>query len=257
MKKTGLALGGGAVFGAAHVGVIRAIEENNLDISHMTGTSIGAVVASLYAFGKTCDEIEEIASELHWIDIAGLSLSRYALLSNQKVGELIINCIGDKNIEDSNIPLALIATDAANGEKVVLNKGNLAEAVMASTSIPGIFEPIKIDDKMLIDGGVVENVPIRTLCNMGADFTIGVDLNSSHKYEKPKNIIEVILNSFHFIMMRCSELQTKDADMLITPNLSAFNRSDMSQIDELMEAGYNDAKDTLKNFDKNRLQRGE
>ncbi|GAB4160618.1 MAG: patatin-like phospholipase family protein [Winogradskyella sp.] len=251
INKIGLALGGGAVLGAAHVGVIKAIEEANIEIVKITGTSIGAVVACLYSFGINCKEIQKIGSQLQWLDIAGLSLSKYALLSNKKFGELIVKHIGDRNIEESNIPLAFVATDVTNGEKVVLKEGNIAKAVMASTAIPGIFEPVEIGDKLLVDGGVVENVPINTLNQMGTDFSIGVDLNSNHKYQRPGNVLEVILNSFHFLMKQSSMLQTKEADLLITPNLSAYNRSDMSQVKNVMEAGYKAAKETLKNYNNN------
>ena len=145
MKKIGLALGGGAVLGAAHIGVLRALHEHNINVNYITGTSIGAFVASLVAFGKTWEEIESIASELKWMDISGVTLSKFALLTNEKLGELSIKHIGDKNIEDAMIPLAIIATDISNGEKIVLNKGSVATAIMASTCIPGIYKPIEFD----------------------------------------------------------------------------------------------------------------
>lgn len=249
MKKIGLALGGGAVLGAAHIGVIKALEESKIKIDKITGTSIGAFVACLYAFGKDCEEIQKIGLELEWVNIAGLKLSKFALLSNEKLGKLITDSIGDKNIEDANIPLSLVATNVANGEKVILNKGNIAKAVMASCAIPGIFEPVEIQNKLLVDGGVVENVPIHTLHEMGSNFTIGVDLNSNHTYEKPKNVVDIILNSFHFLMKKSSKLQTKQADVVITPDLSKFSRSDISQVDNLMEIGYESTLETLKNLD--------
>lgn len=242
----GLALGGGAVLGAAHIGVLKAIEEAEIKIEDIAGTSIGAFVGCLYAFGKNCREIQKIGTELQWLDITGLTLSRFALLSNEKLGDLIIRHIGDRNIEESNIPLAFVATNVKNGEKVILNKGSVAHAVMASSAIPGIFEPVEIDGKLLVDGGVVENVPIQTLHQMGSAYKIGVDLKSKHKYERPNNVLEVILNSFHFLMMQSSKLQSKESDLLITPNLSPFSRSDMSQVEDLIEAGYNAANKTLK-----------
>lgn len=246
MKKTGLALGGGAVLGAAHVGTLRAIDEFDIEINHVAGTSIGAFVAAFFAFGKNWKEIKEIASELKWIDITGISLSRYGLLSNEKLGELIIKHLGNKNIEDADIPLAIVATDVTSGEKVILDKGTLADAVMASTCIPGIFKPVEIDGKMLVDGGIVENVPINTTMKLGAEYVIGVDLNSKHKYDKPDNILDVIMNSFHFLMQQTDKLQTEDADLLIKPDLSTFNRSDMNQIDDLIEKGYEDSRKVLK-----------
>lgn len=244
-KKIGLALGGGAVLGAAHVGVLKAIKEFELEIDYISGTSIGAFVAAFYAFGKNWQEIEEIASELTWLDITKISLSRFGLLSNEKLGELIIEHIGDKNIEDANIPLAIIATNAANGEKIILDKGDIANSVMASTCIPGLFKPVEMGDLMLLDGGIVENVPIKTVKEMGAEFVIGVDLNAYQTYGNPENIIDVVLNSFNFIMKQSDKLQTKDADLLIQPDLSAFNRSDTNQVDDLIKKGYEDAKKIL------------
>jgi len=248
MKKTGLALGGGAVLGAAHIGVLKAIEEMDIKISYITGTSIGAVVAAFYAFRKETEEIQKITKTIKWMDLTGISLSRYVLLSNEKLGDLITEHIGAKNLEQADIPLAMIATDAANGEKVVLKKGLLSTAVMASTSIPGIFKPVEIDDRLLVDGGIVENVPIYTVKEMGADYVIGVDLNAKHEYGKPDNILDVLLNSFHFTLMASAKLQTEKADLLIQPDLSAFNRSDIDQVDDLMEQGYKDAKKALEAF---------
>ncbi|MFW5804343.1 MAG: patatin-like phospholipase family protein, partial [bacterium] len=185
-------------------------------------------------------------SELKWIDITGISLSRYGLLSNEKLGELIIKHLGNKNIEDADIPLAIVATDVTSGEKEIIDKGTLADAEMTSTCIPRYFKPVEINAKMLVDGRIVENVPINTTMKMGAEYVIGVDLNSKHKYDKPDNILDVIMNSFHFLMQQTDKLQTEDADLLIKPDLSTFNRSDMNQIDDLIEKGYEDSRKVLK-----------
>lgn len=246
MKNSGLALGGGAVLGAAHIGVLRALKEYEVKINYLSGTSIGAFVAAFVAFGKSWEEIEKIASELKWMDISGITISRYGLLSNEKLGELITKHIGNKNIEDASIPLAIIATDISSGEKVVLKEGSVAKAVMASTCIPGIFKPVEVGGKMLVDGGIVENVPIYTNREMGADYVIAVDLNAKHAYEKPKNIIDVMTNSFHFLIQQTDKLQTEDADLLIQPDLSKFNGSDTKQIKELIKKGYEDANLCLK-----------
>jgi NTE family protein len=191
-------------------------------------------------------EIDQIVSKLKWIDITAISLSHYGLLSNKKMGELFIEHIGDKNLEDANIPISMIATDILTGDKVVLDNGSVAEAIEASTSIPGIFKPFEKDLKMLVDGGVVENVPVRTIRDMGANFIIGVDLNAKHTYGKPNNILDVILNSFHFMMKQSAEIMTQDTDILIKPDLSNYDRSDMKHIDTLISIGYEDAKQTLK-----------
>ena len=241
MKKIGLALGGGAVLGAAHVGIIRALSEKDYEVKQIAGTSIGAMVGAFYAFGKDWKEIQEIASELEWIDISNISLSKFGLLNNDKMGDLIQKHIGDKLIEDAQIPLSIVATDVSDGSKVVLTSGSVAEAVRASTCIPGIFEPVEIDGKLLIDGGVAENVPIKTVKGATNAFAVGVDLNYRNTYSTPINVIEVVLNSFHFLMQKSDRLQTESADLLLKPDLSSFNRTEMSQIDALIDKGYEEA----------------
>lgn len=248
MKKIGLALGGGAVLGAAHIGVLKALSEEEIKINYITGTSIGAFVASLVAFGKTWEEIEKIAIELKWMDISGISLSKFALLNNEKLGELIVKHIGNKNIEESNIPLAMIATDISSGEKIVLEKGSVATAVMASACIPGIYKPVEIDGKMLVDGGIVENVPIKTARKIGAKFVIAVDLNAKNTFQKPTNILDVMLNSFQLLTFQVDKIQTKKADLLIQPDLSSFSGSDTKQVQNLIQKGYEETSLFLKNF---------
>jgi NTE family protein len=240
-QKIGLALGGGAVFGAAHVGVLRALAEREIPISAVSGTSIGAFVAALYAFGKSWEEIREIALELRWLDVSGMSLSRYALLSNRKLGEMVIDAIGNVDIDEARIPLAVTATDIASGDRVVLLEGGVADAVMASASIPGIFIPVEIGDRLLVDGGVVENVPLSPLSQLGADFFIGVDLNAKKVHQRPTNIIDVLLNSLDFAMRNATRTQTAGADIRIEPDLSEFNKLDAGQTADLIERGYSEA----------------
>jgi NTE family protein len=246
MKNLGLALGGGAVLGAAHVGVFKALSELDIKIDYITGTSIGAFAGALYAFGKSYEEIEDIALKLKWIDISDLSISKFGLLSNGKLGRLIIKHLGDKNIEDAKIPLAIIATDATNGEKIIFDKGPLADAVMASTSIPGIFKPVEIKDKIYVDGGIVENVPIDTVKKLGAEYVIAVDLNSKNKYNKPENILDVLVNSFHFLIQERVKSQTQLANLMIEPDLSQFNRTSTKHVDKLIKIGYEESIKVLK-----------
>jgi len=248
MIKKGLALGGGAALGAAHVGVLRTIKEYNINIDYVAGTSIGALAASFFAFGVPIDKIEEMTLGLKWVDISRLSLSKYGLLKNDKLSHLIKKYIGDKNIEEANIPLAIVAADVATGEKVVLKSGSLIDAVQASTCIPGIFIPVEIDDRMLVDGGLVENVPVNTVKNMGAKLVIAVDLNAKHKYNKPDNIFDVIINSFHHLLKVPVKLQTKTVDFLLTPDLGEFSRTNTKNIPEMIEKGYIEAQKVLKSI---------
>lgn len=240
-KKIGLALGGGAVLGAAHVGVLKALEELNIKISCISGTSIGAFVAAFYANNVPWQEIEKIAMEIKWLDLSGFSLSGLGLLSNEKMGKLIEKHLGKVNLEDCKIPAAMIATDIGSGEKIVLKKGSVADAVMASTCIPGIFTPVEINDRMLVDGGLVENVPVSPLKKMGADIIIAVDLNAVHKPRKPKNILEVLLKTFDFLIQSTTALQTEKTDILIEPDLSEYNMVDIKQAPDLINDGYSSA----------------
>ncbi|MDT8338101.1 MAG: patatin-like phospholipase family protein [Sulfurimonas sp.] len=245
-KKIGLALGGGAVLGAVHVGVLKALEEEDIKIKAICGTSAGAIVAALYAFGKTPQEIEKIVVEFEWKKLSSLTLSKYGLLSNEKIGEIIKHNIGKKNFEDANIPLGMMATDITTGEKVILNKGSVADAVVASTCIPGIFIPVEIEERLLVDGGIVENVPLSCLKDKDVDFLIGVDLVPERSYKKPENVIEVLYNSFNFLVKINKKAQTKEADLTIKPDLSKYNAVDMSQMKELIDLGYKETKRILK-----------
>ncbi len=249
-KKIGLALGGGAVLGAAHVGVLKAIDELNIPIHIVSGTSIGALVASLFAFSKNFVDVENIAMKIQWSNISEFSPSRIGLFSNKKMKGFLKMNIGDVDFKDARIPLAIVATNIGSGKKVILNKGHVAISVAASMSIPGIFRPVKIDNAMLVDGGVIENVPISPLKDKKADFIIAVDLNTNHTFEKPKAISDVLMNSFHFMMANSTKHQLGDADILIQPNLTAFNYTDIGQSKDLIEVGYVEAKKQLAQFAK-------
>ncbi len=247
-KTIALALGGGSVLGAAHIGVLKALEESKAEIKSISGTSAGAIVSSLYAFGKSAKEIEKIVLAFEWKNLSSLTLSKYGVLSNEKIGEIIKYNIGDKRIEDANIPLCIIATDITTGEKVILDKGSVSDAVMASTCVPGIFVPIELEGRFLVDGGIIENIPLSCLKNKDVDFVIGVDLISEHSYKKPNNVIEILYNSFNFLVKTNKRIQTKEADILIKPNLSKFNAIDMSQMKELIKIGYDETRKIIKNL---------
>ncbi|MDZ7845232.1 MAG: patatin-like phospholipase family protein [Anaerolineales bacterium] len=247
-KKIGLALGGGAVLGAAHIGVLKAIDELNIPVHFISGTSIGAFISAFYAFGKSWEEIEASTKDLNWLDLTGLSISKLGLLSNQKLGDVITKNIGNVNLEDAEIPISMVATDITNGEKVIISKGDVEIAVMASTCIPGIFIPVEIDNRLLVDGGIVENVPVTPLKNMGADFIISVDLRAEHHNKKPENIVEVLLRTYDFTLKAATKLQTEKADIQIKLDLSRFNMVDINQADELIHTGYVEAKKALANI---------
>jgi NTE family protein len=240
--RIGLALGGGAILGAAHIGVLKAFDEEKIPISALSGTSIGAFVAALYAFGVSPGQLEKIALELDWLDISGFAFSRLGLLSNEKMGKKIDEVLGEVQFKDARIPLSIIATDIGRFEKVVLEMGDVARAVMASACIPGIFIPVEIDDHLLVDGGLMENVPISPLKRRGMDKIIGVDLNAGRKYKKPDDLIDVVLNAIDIAIDNATRMQTRIADLLIAPELSAYNRADADHVQDLIRGGYTAAR---------------
>ncbi len=239
-KKLGLALGGGATLGAAHIGVLKAIEEMSIDVHCISGTSIGAYIAALYAFEISISDIEDEISGLDWLDISSFSLVKlkFGLLTNDKLGDSIEKLLGDVRIEDARIPLAIVATDIANCKKIVLTEGSLSQAVMASTSVPGIFSPVEIGDQMLVDGGLVENVPVSPLRELGAGIIVGVDLNADRSYRKPDDLVDVLINSIDLAIDNATQLQTSKADLVISPKLRAYSRTDSAQVGELVDEGY-------------------
>ena len=240
-----LALGGGAVLGAAHIGVLKAFDEYAIKINRISGTSIGAMIAALYAFGKSPDEIEQSVVELEWLDVTSFTLSKYGILSNNDLGRQISNLLGKVDIAKARIPLYLMATDLTRGAKVVLSKGDVSQAVMASSCIPGIFVPVEIDGQLLVDGGLLENVPVSPLREAGAGFIVGVDLSAGRHYQRPQDIIDVFANAIDIAIDNVTRSQTSEANLIIAPELSAYSRRDMSLIPDLIEVGYRNTRQLL------------
>lgn len=244
--KVGLALGGGAILGTAHIGVLKAFDECGVEISAISGTSIGALFAALHAFGQSPTEIEEFAIHLDWLDVSGLSLSRFGLLSNEKLGESFKKAVGDVSFDDAKVPLAVVATDIGNGDKVIFKKGKVAPAIMASSCVPGIFTPVEIDDRLLVDGGLVENVPLSALKELHVDRIVGVDLNAKRQYRTPDDIIDVLGNALDVSIDNATRMQTEEADLMICPELSAYSRTDKGRIKDLIEAGFDATRKLVK-----------
>lgn len=240
--KVGVAFSGGSALGIAHVGAIKAMMENKIPIDCVSGTSAGAVAAVCVAFGIPMKKMIDLAEKLSWSEVSRFGYSKMGLSSNRPVGEIIIEMIGNARIEDAYIPLAIMATNIDTGEKVILRKGNVAEAVMASACLPGVFIPVEIKRKKLVDGGLVENLPLSPLKKMGAEIRIGVNLGHWRTLKKSHNILEVITNSYSILTSTQSASIPGQAEVLIEPHLEKFTSSDFKKADALMEEGYRAAK---------------
>lgn len=247
-RNIGLALGSGAALGAAHIGVLRALEEYDIKPAYIAGTSIGALVACLYAFGMPVDDIEEIALSLDWLDVSEIALSKMGLLSNEELGRLVDESLGEVRFEQADIPVAVVATDISNGEKVIIKKGKVADAVKASTCIPVIFEPVEINGRMLVDGGLLESIPLSALKELGAEYSIAVDLKANRKYKRPEDLIDVLNNSLEIALIHLARVQINQVDLLIQPQLGEYSRTDTDHSSEMIDLGYEAAVQALKEF---------
>jgi len=226
------------VLGYAHVGVLQALEEAGIKPDVISGTSAGAAVAALYAFGTSPAELKEHLGKVNWHTIGDVRIQRRGLLSNEGVAELIEELLGPVHIEDAHIPLAIVATDISTGDKVVLREGLVSTAVQASTCIPGVFAPISIDGRLLVDGAFVENVPVTPLLEMGADVVVGVNLMGSPPFNPPRMTAEVLVNAFFIAIDTATSFDLEGrADVLLEPDLKAFNTWDVRQLPALLEEG--------------------
>ncbi len=191
IRKVGLCLGSGGAKGLAHIGVIKFLEEMNIKIDFITGSSIGALIGGAYAGGMSITEIENLALENDLTSTAKLFLPEFGksgFVSMSKIEEFLITKIGEKNIEDFKIPFIAVATDIISGDEIHFSKGSLIEAIRASISIPIVFQPAVIKDKILVDGGLVNPVPINVTLQMGADYVIAVNVFSPKRKQDLKQV---------------------------------------------------------------------
>lgn len=178
-KQLGLALGGGIVRGLAHLGVLSVLEQEGIPINFIAGTSAGSIVGALYAAGLTIAQIKDFGMKVHWWNFASPVWPARGWVSFDPLERWLVHTLGDLTFGDLKTPFAAVAVDLNTGDPVVLDKGRLAPAVRASCSVPGFVTPLEMDDMLLGDGSLADTVPVDVLQNMGADYTIGVDIFTS------------------------------------------------------------------------------
>ena len=221
----GLALGGGAFRGLAHVGVLDVLLENDLAPSWLAGTSAGAVAAALLAFGVSPDDMEEALEDVNWRTMSRLRpFAPIGVLTNEGLGETVKQVLGDVQIQDSLIPLRIVATDIKTGERIVLDRGPVTTAVRASSCLPGAFMPVEIQGRLLVDGSLVENVPVRAARELREGVIAAVSLGFDAPFDDVSNAIEVLVNAFEIAVSSQSRRLLRQADVLIEPKVSAFSK---------------------------------
>ena len=241
MTKIGIALGGGGTKGFAHLGVLKALEEKGIVPNVFSGTSAGAVVASLLAFKKKPNEIFEILKDLKLTDAAKIKFPKKGFASLDKLKDKLEIIFENKNIEDLDQPLFISVTNLNTGNAEYLNQGNIAKSIQASSSIPLLFTPVDIEGYQYIDGGLVDNVPIKPLMNK-CDKIIAIDIMPTKEVKNLKNIGDII-NRIFDISISMQGQYKKHCDLLIEmERLPDNNILDTSKNEKMFDIGYKYAK---------------
>ncbi|MFC1965146.1 patatin-like phospholipase family protein [Chloroflexota bacterium] len=252
-RKVGLALGGGVARGLAHIGVLAVLEKEAIPIDMIAGTSAGAVVGALYTQGKDTTQMKKLTRDLGWkklAPLADISLPKTGFIRGNKIKDMLASSFGsDIQFGDLTIPFACVATDIDSGEEVVINQGSVTEAIRASISIPAIFTIVQREGRYLVDGGLVNPVPVNVVKRMGADFIIAVNIIpdvtdrahwESKKVEKePKepNILHIITQSIYITTYALARSSSEEADIVIEPEVSHIGAGDFHRAQELVLRG--------------------
>lgn len=246
--RVGLALGAGAARGLAHLGVLQELIKAQIPIDLVTGSSIGSVFGALYACGHDFNRLERFALELkqkHFIDF---TVPRMGLIRGNKVEEMFKLLTQNKTFEELNVPLYIVSVDLVTGEKVVFETGSVAKALRASVAIPGIFQPLVMDGKVLVDGAVLDRIPIGVAREKGADLVIAVDVKyggERRKVQSVNNIFDVILLSLDLLDRELVSHTIVDADIVIRPELSDINPNNFDDAHEGIVRGRKAAREML------------
>ncbi len=239
--RVALVLGGGAARGFAHIGVIRILEQERIPIDLVVGTSVGSLIGAVYASDRDSFDLEWTAFQLTQDDIFDFRLMNTVLGMGYAKGERmeawLTAKIRQKNIEQLKVPFAAVATDLNWGYKVVLDRGSVAKAVHASSAIPGVFEPVSHVGKLLVDGGVVDNIPIDVARQKGADIVVAVDISEDVGNTNIKNILDVLLQTTNIMFAENVAHLRGGADVLVAPKVGSVGMLDFTRKKECMQAG--------------------
>jgi NTE family protein len=234
----GVALGGGFARGIAHIGVLKVLEEEGIPVRIVTGTSVGALMGAAYCSGVSLAELGDLAHNVRFTSFARWTLSRCGFASNDRMVSFLTRTLKVKTFEELRIPLGVTATDFNTGEGVVFHSGSIIDPVRASCAYPGMFLPVEIRGRYLVDGMLSHPVPTRPLRDMGADRVLAVHLKGTWTNGRaPRHLFDVIGQSFAIAQDAMSSLWRNAADVVIEPDIAGFAYDDFKRADELIQVG--------------------
>jgi len=237
LPRVGLALGGGAARGFAHIGVIQVLEEQGIKVDVVTGTSAGSLVAALYASGKTGAELGQLAQTMDELAITDWSFPGRALIRGEALARYVREQTGGKAIEQMKIPLGIVATDLDSGAGVLFQRGDPGVAVRASSAVPAVFQPVKIGNREYVDGGLVSPVPVRHARQMGAELVVAVDISAVPEGAPTGDALRMLLQTFAIMGRSINQFELKEADVVIRPKLQGVSSADFTNRAKSLQAG--------------------
>lgn len=235
--KVGIALGAGAAKGFAHIGVIKVLESHRIPVHVIAGTSAGSLVGALHAYGYDGFTLQKIALAVEKGEIADLTIPDNGFVKGERLAEYVNRMVRNTPIEKLRTPFVAVATDIRTGEEVAFSRGDLGAAVRASCSIPGVFRPVRIGDRVYVDGGVASPVPVDALRRAGADVVIAVDVSGEPGGALPQTTMETILQSVNFLYGRVAAFQLPRADVVIRPKVGHIASGDFTKRNEAILEG--------------------
>jgi NTE family protein len=245
-KRVGLALSGGAALGAAHIGVLEVLEENGIRPYCVAGASAGSAVGVVYCAGLSLRRIRELATHLEWGKLGRVVLPRRGFFDGSRLEDYLVELIGDRTFDQLTIPFAAVAADILRDELVILSQGRVAPAIRASCALPGVFTPVEYEGRLLVDGGLINNLPVSAVKKMGAEYVIAVDLSSPPTADRkpPSSLLEMWFLSVA-TLIRNTHREAGLADVVIRPDVGEFSWIDLPNVPTLMERGRQAAEATI------------
>jgi len=245
--KVALVLSGGAVRGVAHIGVIKALEDLGFEISAISGVSAGALVGAFYCAGYTPEDMLKIVKSKHWLRYIKPRLPKLGFFSLTDAKRFLKDYLEVERIEELKREFHICALDILSGNTLYFSEGELYEPLLGSCALPGIFEPVKFKNFLLLDGGITNNLPVEPVQNKGL-FIVGVDVNPTSTTGKPRSLFAVLIRSFLLAVRSNADRRKELCDVVIVPDLNDHSPYNLWKLDELYHLGYKKTLEVMKDF---------